>query len=111
MSTMAKELSSNILIREIQKTYPNYHPILAIVKLAHSIEISDNYDLQYNCHKTVARYVAPELKSVEMNVRTTEARRVKVSLFDEVEVIDAEMIEDQLEGDYAMVGVLIDDRV
>lgn len=113
--TLSKELTSGHLIQQIQKQFPGYHPVLAIVEMAHDPQLANNPELRFHCHKTVARYVSPELKAVEVNVGSTAHRRVTVSLFDEVEVVDAEIIEDPavavIVADYETVGENIEDRI
>jgi hypothetical protein len=75
----AKSIKGSMLLAEIRNKYPNYHPILAIVDIAHSEEAS--LDLQFNCHKTVAKYIEPELKSIEVKGDLRETKTVRVSLF------------------------------
>jgi len=66
----------------IRKEFPEYHPILAIARLAHGEESKEDLRLQLECHKTIVKYVQPELKSVEVRAEIKETRRVIVSLFD-----------------------------
>lgn len=47
----------------IQAKYPGYHPLVAMVDLAHT---SDDEKLRFDCHKTVAEYVEPKLRSIEV---------------------------------------------
>lgn len=75
----AKTQKGSMLLTEIRKRYPNYHPILAIVDIAH--HASADLDLQFNCHKTVAKYIEPELKSIEVKGDLRETKTVRVSLF------------------------------
>lgn len=65
----------------IRTKYPEYHPLLAIADLAHDPKIDDPR-IQLECHKTIIKYVTPELKSVEVKAEIKETRRVIVSLFD-----------------------------
>lgn len=67
----------------IQSHYPGYHPLIAITHIAHN-EAAD-LRLQYDCHKTIAKYIEPELKSLEVKAEINGARRVSVSLFDPIE--------------------------
>lgn len=82
----------NALLSLLRAKHPEYHPIMAIANIAHDIDAS--LDLQFNCHKTIAKYILPELKSVEVNLKTAESRRVTVSLFDNDIIQEAELIED-----------------
>lgn len=87
----AKAEQGMTLLNAIRTKYPGYHPILAMADIAHEQDASP--DLKFNCHKTIAKYILPELKSVEVNMRTEQERRVTVSLFDEPQMIqDAEII-------------------
>lgn len=81
----------------IRTKYPGYHPIMAIAELAHGPEVDDR--LALDCHKTIARYVQPELKSVEVKATVTEHRRVIVSLFGETEPVATQPA--ALEGQYS----------
>jgi len=54
------------LLELINSEYPNYHPVLAMCKIAHSIEASQEQIFQ--AHKEVARYVCPQLKAIDVNI-------------------------------------------
>lgn len=85
------------LLRLLQKQHPDYHPILAIAKLAHQAMdagfeeytaegkqyMSKKPDLALRAHTTVLRYVEPELKSVEITLNRDKGRTIEVSLFDD----------------------------
>jgi hypothetical protein len=66
----------------IRTKFPSYHPLLAIAELAHSERAKDDARLQLECHKTLVKYVTPELKSIEVKADIRETRRVVVSMFD-----------------------------
>lgn len=51
------------LLGMIQKKYPNYHPVVAMADLAHT---SIDHEIQLQCHKAIAKFVEPELRSVEI---------------------------------------------
>lgn len=78
---------SSALVALLHEEFPNYHPLISIVRLAHN----PNADLrlQFDCHKVIAKYVEPELKSVEVKQETKAEKLVKVSLFNEEDVQDA----------------------
>lgn len=78
--TPQREVGDRILAL-IRQKYPEYHPLLAIAEMAHDDKIEDPR-LKLDCHKTIVKYVTPELKSVEIKADVTEHRRVVVSLFD-----------------------------
>ena len=92
LAVVQKEESQGTqLMRMIQAEFPEYHPIMALARLAHSSNASP--ELQFNCHKTVAKYIVPELKSVEVRMNDKQARRVTVSLFDDTPAVDAEYVD------------------
>lgn len=86
----APKSKSNILAA-IQERYPNYHPLIAIAEIAHTQGV--DVDLAFQCHKTIAKYVEPELKAVEIKSESTGRTLLKVSLFGEDDVSDAEIVE------------------
>lgn len=67
------------LLSMLQKEWPNYHPLISIARIAH--HDSADLKLQFECHKTVAKYVEPELKSIEVKGEINGRHRVSVSLF------------------------------
>jgi len=81
MFLTAGSTKGSVLLTEIRKKYPNYHPILAIVDIAHD-EKAD-LQLQFDCHKVVAKYIEPELKSIEVKADFKQHQTVRVSLFSE----------------------------
>lgn len=83
--------SKSHVLDAIRRHYPDYHPLVSIAHLANST-MSDPR-LQFDCHRVIAKYVEPELKSLEVRGSFTEMRRVSVSLFDESEIIDATLVE------------------
>lgn len=84
----ALKTRSSALLAAIQEKYPNYHPLIAIAEIAHSEGAS--LDLQFMCHKAIAKYVEPELKAVEVKVEGNQQSVVRVSLFDDIS--DAEIV-------------------
>jgi hypothetical protein len=83
--------SKSQVLNSIRRFYPDYHPLVAIAHIAHD-SVSDPR-LKFDCHRVIAKYVEPELKSLEVRGTFTETRRVSVSLFDESEITDAVLIE------------------
>jgi hypothetical protein len=91
----------------IREKYPNYHPIVAIADIAHSSDDDVDSRLKYDCHKTIAKYVEPELKAIELKVGADQGRRVTISLFEDNktalientssidQLIDAEYVEEE----------------
>jgi len=66
------------VLQLLQAEYPSYHPLIAVAKLAHS---TDDERLEFDCHKTLSRYVEPELKSVEVSQAPPDSGLLKV-IFD-----------------------------
>lgn len=73
----------DMLLGMIQSEFPQYHPLIAIARIAHHGDA--DLKLQFECHKTIAKYVEPELKSIEVKGGMEHRHSVKVSLFDPVE--------------------------
>jgi hypothetical protein len=55
----------------LHEKYPNYHPVIALAQIAHK---SKNELLRFQAHKEVAKYICPQLKSVEINDLTPPNR-------------------------------------
>jgi hypothetical protein len=60
---MSEGTQRDRILGMIRQRHPNYHPLLSIADLAHS---SDDEKVRLDCHKTIAKYVEPELKSIEV---------------------------------------------
>jgi len=112
--------TGNPVLQAIQQDYPGYHPLLAIAQLVHSDYANpalcygekqsplECLKFQLECHKTLAKFVQPELKSIE--IRTQESMpHVKVSLFDldESDIVDADII---MESPKQEIPFLADNR-
>ena len=89
LSVVASAKMSPILSM-IHTEFPNYHPLMSIARIAHDAEDAKELGLAFMCHKTIAKYVEPELKSLELKAPADEHRRVRVSLFD---VVEAECVQ------------------
>lgn len=68
----------------LRDTYPEYHPLIAVAKLAHTTQ---DERLEFDCHKTLSRYVEPELKSVEVSQAPPDSGLLKVFFDSECEDI------------------------
>lgn len=66
----------------VQREYPNYHPLISLVRLAHKSEVQEDPKLEFEVHKAILPYVTPKLSSVEVKQDIKEERRVIVSLFE-----------------------------
>lgn len=73
----------DLLLGMIQSEFPAYHPLVSIARIAHHGDA--DLKVQLECHKTIAKYVEPELKSIEVKGEITGRHRVSVSLFEPVE--------------------------
>ena len=93
---------SAALVTMLQAEYPNYHPLLSIARLAHN-EGAD-LRLQFECHKTIAKYLEPELKSVEVKSSVTQEKTVRVSLFD-VEDVQVKGTSGEMAGGFGSQGL------
>lgn len=78
----------DLLLGMIRAEFPAYHPLLSIARIAHA----DGADmkLQFECHKTIAKYVEPELKSLEVKGELGHRHRVSVSLFGDQQAVPVE---------------------
>lgn len=95
---MSQELSPeasrrDVLLAMIQKEFKGYHPLISIARIAHHGDA--DLKLQYECHKTIAKYVEPELKSLEVKGEITGRHRVSVSLFEQPSSGQTPVIEGQ----------------
>ena len=61
---MAKK-TNNAVLDMLQSKYPGYHPLMAIADIAHNPDPNIEWELRFQCHKAIAKYVEPELKSVQ----------------------------------------------
>lgn len=77
----------------VQSEFPNYHPLLALARLAHRKEVMDDPKLELEVHKTILPYVAPKLANVEVKHEMKEERRVIVSLFEERKLPDGRTVD------------------
>lgn len=80
MSDAPEQSRRDLLLGMIQKEFPAYHPLISIARIAHHGDA--DLKLQFEAHKTIAKYVEPELKSIEVKGEITGRHRVSVSLFE-----------------------------
>lgn len=79
-------MAKNRLLDMIQARYPTYHPLMALADIAHSEEADINQRIA--CNKTIAEYVEPKLKQVDVR-GVIEQPKVLVTLFDdEIHVLE-----------------------
>jgi hypothetical protein len=55
---------SKSLLATIQNFYQGYHPVIAMAHIAHE---SLDPNLVFLAHKEIAKYVAPQLKAIELS--------------------------------------------
>lgn len=70
----------------VQREYPQYHPLIALARLAHRNDVLQDPKLELAVHQTILPYVQPKLSSVEVKTDLSNHRRVVVTLFEDVEI-------------------------
>ena len=80
------ETAGDKMLAMIRARHPEYHPVMAVADLAHN---SEDEKIQLACHQTIAKYVVPELKSIQIEAKMESHRRVTVELFHEMTKGDA----------------------
>lgn len=70
----------------VQREFPQYHPLMALARLAHRSDVVEDPKLELAVHQTILPYVQPKLSSVEVKADLSSHRRVVVTLFEDVEV-------------------------
>lgn len=80
----------------VQKDYPEYHPLIALARMAHKVEVTCDPKLELEVHKAILPYVAPKLASQEVNLNAGDDRRVVVTLFEDVELEDGRSVKAQI---------------
>lgn len=76
----------------VQRKYPHYHPVVAMVDLVHRDEVKADPQLEFEIHKAVAPYCVPKLSSLEIRP-PQEPSRVVVSLFEDLVLEDGRSVE------------------
>jgi hypothetical protein len=54
-----------MLLEAIQSRWPDYHPVIAMVELAHDSQLP--IELRFQCHKEIAYYIEPKRKAVDVS--------------------------------------------
>lgn len=62
------------LIEMLAEKYPNYHPVLAMADIANNGTLEIN--LRFHANKEVAKYICPQLKTVEVKDVATKFKVV-----------------------------------
>ena len=85
--------ASQLALDIVQREFPNYHPLIALARLAHRDDVTRDPKLELEVHKTILPYVAPKLSSVEVKAEINEDRRVIVSLFETRTLEDGRIVD------------------
>lgn len=94
MSQLARVRSpSEAALALVQTEFPQYHPLIALARLAHRKDVIDDPKLELEVHKTILPYVAPKLANIEVKADISEERRVIVSLFEERQLPNGSKVE------------------
>jgi len=56
--------------------YPDYHPLLSLVQIA--TDLNNDVSIRLQANKEIAKYVCPQLKSIEVNNQQSEEVIIKV---------------------------------
>lgn len=80
----------------IQRHYPNYHPLIALARMAHDEKVTCEPKLEFEIHKAILPYVTPKLSSVEVKAEVKEERRVIVSLFEDAVLEDGRIVKTEV---------------
>ena len=65
------------LVELLNDKYPNYNPVIALAVIANT---SKSELLRFQAHKEVAKYIAPQLKSIEFKEKEEIAPEEKMDL-------------------------------
>lgn len=76
-------------LKLVQREFPEYHPLIALARLAHKTQVTEDPKLELAVHQTLLPYVQPKLSSVEVKTDLSSHRRVVVTLFEDIDVEDA----------------------
>jgi len=76
----------------VQREYPEYHPLIALARLAHKKDVTCDPRLEMAVHATILPYVQPKLSSVEVKADVTDLRRVVVTLFEDIDVEEGHVV-------------------
>ena len=77
----------------VQSEFRDYHPLVALARLAHRPDVTQDARLELEVHKAILPYVQPKLSSVDVQVSDPEDRRVIVSLFETRTLEDGRVVD------------------
>ncbi len=78
---------ANRLLSLLHLRNPQYHPIISIHEISEIASEVGDLKLAFECHRTMLKYIEPELKSVDVKVTNPADNAIRVTLFDEVESV------------------------
>jgi hypothetical protein len=67
----------------VQMEFPNYHPLIALARMAHDSKVRDDPRIELEVHRTILPYVSPKLSVKEVEPVQEADRRIVVSLFED----------------------------
>lgn len=70
---------STLIAELIAGKYPDYHPVMSLVEIAN--DKKQDINIRFHCHKEVAKYICPQLKSVEIK---EQIKDVKIHIIREI---------------------------
>ena len=85
--------ASEMALSLVQSEFPNYHPLIALARLAHKDDVIADAKLELEVHKAILPYVTPKLSSVEVKSDLSDQRRVIVSLFEDVQLPNGSIVD------------------
>lgn len=102
------ESAGDKMLAMIRAKYPEYHPVMAVADLAHKTQ---DEKVELACHQTIAKYVIPELKSIQIDAKVEQHRRVTVELFDAMVKEDRPKAIEQIQDSLTAPGRFGDEQV
>ena len=93
MGQLVKLASDTPLLEAIQRRYPGYHPVLAMVELSFRNDVYEkDPKLEFEIHKAVAPYIVPRLSSLEVTPPKAPSQ-VIVSLFEDLQLENGDTVQ------------------
>lgn len=80
--------ASEAALQLVRSDFPDYHPLIALARLAHRPDVVGDPRLELEVHRTILPYVAPRLASAEEPFGADDDRSIVVTLFDDAELED-----------------------
>jgi hypothetical protein len=77
----------------VQRDHREYHPLVALARMAHQENVRCDPKLELEVHKAILPYVTPKLATQEVIAHEGQDRRILVSLFEERTLEDGRTVE------------------